>query len=75
MVQFSAMAALDLSMAKFNWSTSILYLGRPSASEEVVHTQKVEILHRPTPYTRLRTIYNAARAAFIDVKVEEIGMT
>ena len=60
MLQFSAMVALDLSMAKFHYKNlHSLPRETPAPFNEIFHTSKVEILHRPTPYNMPRPIYNA----------------
>ena len=68
MLQFSAMVALDLSMAKFHhWRTPKPYPEDSSTSDEVFHTPEVEILHRPTPIMP-SSIYNAERATLQTLK-------
>jgi hypothetical protein len=63
MLQFSAMVALDLSMAKFHYENlRSLPQKTPAPFDEVFHPSKVEILYRPTPYNIPRRVYNANRA-------------
>jgi hypothetical protein len=63
MLQFSAMVALDLSMAKFHYENlHSLPRETPAPFDEIFHMSKVEILHRPTPYNMPRPIYNAGMA-------------